>query len=654
MIAGLAAILLFHSTGIAIAQGNETGLLAQTTAPDAANPSYRANASSAPSIGPLAQLGNLSSLSGGQPEILDPEDAFVLTVGDLSNGELPLEWMIQDGYFLYEHKFAFKILEPGSGAVSATRLSEGKQKTDEFFGDVIAHRNLTTADLTLSGLSDNIESGTIEVRYQGCADVGICYPPIVKTMDFGVVPANFVASTESGSTPPNPVVSDSTSVAPVAEHDALADKLLNGNALLTMLTFFGLGLLLTFTPCVLPMIPILSSIIVGDGDKVSTGRAFRLSIVYVLAMALTYTVAGVIVGLSGENVQAALQHPYVISATAILFVALALSMFGLYELQMPQSIQNRLTAVSGNQKGGRYSGVAIMGVLSALIVGPCVTAPLVGALLYIAQTGDAVLGGAALFALSMGMGLPLLLIGTSFGRLLPKAGGWMDTVKIIFGIAMLAMAIWMLDRIAPGWLIMLLAAVLVISVGVLLNSVERSESVPAGIGHVAKGLGYTSVIYGTLLLIGVASGGGSLTTPLKGLVASNAGGGGTPVVSGLVFEKIKGVDGLNAKLASAKTNGQPVMLDFYADWCVSCKEMEAYTFTDSKVIAKLSGAMLLKADVTANDDQDKALLEKFGLFGPPATLFYNTDGAEQANYRVMGYMKASKFTDVIDGAFAYN
>lgn len=648
MIAEFIAILLLAIGFGTATHANERGFsLGVTTA--GTGPSYRDAADTSQTIGPLAQLSNLSSLTGGQPEILDPEDAFVLSIGDLSNGALPIEWMIQDGYFLYEHKFGFRILAPETGSVTKTTLSEGKQKTDEFFGDVIAHRNLTTANLNIEGLPENVKSGQIEVVYQGCADVGICYPPIIKTMDFRVVPAKFIAASDA--TPATGANADGRPAPPVAEHDALAAKLLNGNALLTMITFFGLGLLLTFTPCVLPMIPILSSIIVGDGEKVSTGRAFRLSVVYVLAMALTYTLAGIVVGLSGENVQAALQHPYVIGATALLFVVLALSMFGLYELQMPQSIQNRLTSISGNQKGGRYPGVAMMGVLSALIVGPCVTAPLVGALLYIAQTGDAVLGGAALFSLSMGMGLPLLLIGTSFGKWLPRAGGWMDTVKVIFGVAMLAMAIWMLDRISPTWLIMALTALLAISSGVLLNAVERDDSVPTGLGYAAKGLGYTTIIYGTLLLIGVASGSYSLTTPLKGIVAG--GGTGAANHAELVFEPVKGLDGLNAKLALAQQNNQTVMLDFYADWCVSCKEMEAYTFTDSKVIAQLSDTMLLKADVTANDAKDKELLETFGLFGPPATLFYDKSGEEQQAYRVMGFMKASKFTQVIDGALAY-
>jgi len=296
----------------------------------------------------------------------------------------------------------------------------------------------------------------------------------------------------------------------------------------TIAIFFGAGLLLTFTPCVLPMIPILSSIIVGKGEKISTGRAFTLSLVYVLAMALTYTIAGVLIGLSGENIQATLQHPYVLTAFALLFVVLSFSMFGYYELQMPTSIQNRLSKVSNNQKSGSFGGVATMGFLSALIVGPCVTAPLVGALIYIGQTGDAVLGGAALFALAMGMGLPLLIIGTAFGKYLPQAGAWMDTTKAIFGVMLLGLAIYMLDRVIPTWATMLLSALLLITVAMFMGVFESLPADARGWRRVSKGLGFAGLVYGTLLMIGVATGTGTLFRPMQGLSLAGCGAAGTP------------------------------------------------------------------------------------------------------------------------------
>ncbi|MEM7256886.1 MAG: protein-disulfide reductase DsbD, partial [Pseudomonadota bacterium] len=383
-------------------------------------------------------------------------------------------------------------------------------------------------------------------------------------------------------------------------------------------------------------------IIVGNkSEQVGTGKAFRLSLVYVLAMALTYTVAGVIIGLTGENIQATLQHPYVLTAFALLFVVLSASMFGLFELQMPAFIQNRLMAASNQQKSGSYVGVAGMGLLSALIVGPCVTAPLVGALIYIGQTGDAVLGGAALLALSMGMGLPVLIIGTSFGKYLPTAGPWMDNIKAAFGFMLLGVAIWMLDRVIPSWATMLLAAMLLIMIGMFLGVFDGKAG--SGLQKIGKGLGYASVVYGTLLLIGVGTGTGSLIRPLQGLAASGGAAGGIASVEHVTFNRIKGVPELEAALNTARSQNKPVILDFYADWCVSCKEMEAFTFTNQQVAAQMSKAVLLQADVTANDKADKELLRHYGIFGPPAIIFYNNEGAEVEGSRVVGFMSADKF-----------
>ena len=589
-------------------------------------------------------------------EVLDPELAFIVTPGQAVDGTLTINWNIAEGHYLYDPKFSFEVLQPAGAGIAATELTDGKIKNDEFFGEVEVHRNNVDALLRFNN-KDTLSKVTLKVGYQGCADIGICYPPQYKEFTIAEIPAAAVMAsvTPSDASGVNntgsvmkTALSDNTEALPMAEQDRLAASLGSGKTLTTILTFFGLGLLLTFTPCVLPMIPILSSIIVGNGTRIGTTKAFSLSLVYVLAMALTYTVAGVIIGLTGENIQATLQHPYVIGAFALLFVVLSASMFGLYELQMPAFIQNRLTNVSNNQKSGSLAGVATMGFLSALIVGPCVTAPLVGALIYIGQTGDAVLGGAALFALSMGMGLPLLIIGTSFGKYLPTAGPWMDKIKAVFGVMLLGLAIWMLDRVVPGWVTMALSSLLLISVGVFLGVFEgKSDN---GWQRLGKGFGYASLVYGTLLMIGVSTGSGTLFKPLQGLTGGAGGQSLTTVEASqhVAFSRIKGEQELEAALALARTQNKPVILDFYADWCVSCKEMEAFTFTDERVAQQMNQAVLLQADVTANDKQDKALLRRYGIFGPPAIIFYSTEGTEINGARVVGFMSADKFSSHLE------
>ena len=390
------------------------------------------------------------------------------------------------------------------------------------------------------------------------------------------------------------------------------------------------------------MIPILSGIIVGQGEELSTRKAFTLSLVYVLAMALTYTVVGILVGLSGENIQAWFQNPWIIGSFAAIFVALSFSMFGFYDLQMPASIQSKLTAISNSQQGGNIAGVAIMGLLSALIVGPCVTAPLVGALIYIAETGDAVLGGMALFSLSMGMGAPLLVIGTSAGKLLPRAGAWMDAVKAFFGVLLLGLAIWLLERVAPATLTMFLWAMLIIVSAVYMGATSGLPDDAGGWRKLWKGVGTVLLVYGIIILIGLSAGNRNVFQPLKGL---SAGGGATVAEAAhLKFKQIKGVEGLNAALAEARAAGKPVMLDFYADWCVSCKEMEVMTFADPAVQKALEGVVLLQADVTPNDEKDTELYKHFGIIGPPSIMFFDAQGNERRNYRVVGFMKPEAFS----------
>lgn len=416
----------------------------------------------------------------------------------------------------------------------------------------------------------------------------------------------------------------------------------SGNVLVAIAFFFGIGLLLAFTPCVFPMIPILSSIIVGQGEGLSTKRAFLLSLVYVLAMALTYTLAGVLAGLFGANLQAAFQNPWILVSFSALFVVLALSMFGFFELQLPASLQAKLANVSNKQRGGTLTGVAIMGLLSALIVGPCVAPPLAGALIYIGQTGDALLGGAALFALSMGMGAPLLLIGTAAGKYMPRAGGWMDNVKAIFGVSLLAVAIWMLTRVLPDMVSLLLWALLAIASAVYLGALENAQT---GWQKLSKSFGVVLLTWGLFLLISAASGGHSALKPLAHLTSASATGASQPT---LALSKVNNIAELNAALTLAQQQNKAVMLDFYADWCVSCKEMESFTFSDAQVQHRLNDMMLLQVDMTNNTEEQQALLKQFSLVGPPAILFFNPDGQELRSLRVIGFMDAAKFAKQLD------
>ena len=605
-------------------------------------------------------------------DVLDPEVAFTIDPTNIYNGVIPLKWNVAEGHYLYKKRFSFELLDPDNASLGDATFSEAIWEEDAFFGKSEVYRGSANVELPIT-LPANTTATTLKVGYQGCADAGICYPPTFK--EINLVEISAVASAEPGntlaavsnagtdgggtgvaSTTQSSTTGNTPGNTPVAyqsEQDRLANILAGDNFWLTIGIFFGAGLILTFTPCVLPMIPILSSIIVGSGEKTSAGRAFTLSLVYVLAMALTYTVAGVLVGLSGENIQATLQHPYVLTAFAFLFVLLSLSMFGFYELQMPAFIQNRLSSVSNKQKGGSYGGVATMGFLSALIVGPCITAPLVGALIYIGQTGDAVLGGAALFALSMGMGLPLLIIGTTFGKYMPRAGAWMDITKAFFGVMLLGLAIYMLDRVIPVWATMLLSALLLVTVGMFMGAFDSLPEGTRGWRKVTKGFGYAAVVYGTLLMIGVATGSGTLLRPIQGLsiAGGNNHGESASATEHVTFKTVKSVEQLNVALADARSKNQPVMLDFYADWCISCKEMEAFTFTDPKVASQLKQGVLLQADVTANDDLDKGMLKEFGIFGPPAIIFYDRQGVQQKSLRVVGYMPADEFSDVLARTF---
>ncbi|MFN2338939.1 MAG: protein-disulfide reductase DsbD [Gammaproteobacteria bacterium] len=614
---------------------------------DLPQPASASPASSSPNraLQALSKLGDRLGLGGGGEDLLPPEQAFPFQASLAADGTLTARWDIPKGYYLYLDKIAFELPADADARFGTARLPAGEVKQDEFFGRVEVYHGggeplVVTVPLQPTG-SAPVDT-TATVRYQGCADLGVCYPPQTSS-----VPLRLAAS--DGSAPPPPAAAATTppetvTDVPLSEQDRIARSLVEGNKLLVILTFFGFGLLLAFTPCVFPMIPILSSIIVGQGEHITTRRAFVLSLVYVLAMALTYTVAGVLAGLFGANLQAAFQNPWILGSFAAVFVLLSLSMFGFYELQIPQSMQSKLASLSNSQRSGTLIGVAIMGLLSALIVGPCVAAPLAGALIYIGQSGDPVLGGLALFAMSMGMGAPLLAIGTGTGKLLPRAGDWMNTIKAVFGVLLLAVAMWMLERILPAAIALGLWGLLLIVTSIYMGALDSMPPDATGWRRFWKGIGLALLVYGALLLVGAAAGSSDATQPLRGVVSSSAGVAGGGVEAKASFTTIKSLADVQTAVANASRQGRPVMLDFYADWCVDCKKLERYTFSDAQVQAKLENTLLLKADVTANDAVDRELMRHFGIIGPPAILFFDPSGEERREYRLVGFVDAADFS----------
>jgi thiol:disulfide interchange protein DsbD len=515
-------------------------------------------------------------------------------------------------------------------------IPQGKVKNDEYFGEVQVYYHEVSArvPVTRTGSGTGVFEAT--VTYQGCADRGLCYPPQTKHVSF---PAESVAPAK-GALPTAAATPADGAPAEKTEEQRLATLLTRGNLFFALGTFFILGIGLAFTPCVLPMVPILSSIIVGQGASVTRLRAFTLSLAYVLGMAFTYATLGVLVGLFGAsmNLQAALQSPPVLIGFAIVFVLLALSMFGLYELQLPQAWQNRVNALSQNQRGGEYVGVAVMGSLSSLVVSPCLSAPLAGALIVISSTGDAMLGGSALLALGLGMGVPLLLIGSSGAQLLPRAGAWMNNVKAVFGVLLIGVAVWLLERVIPAQMTLLLWALLAVGVGVYLGALDFSPR--QGWSQLFKAAGAFSFIYGVLLLIGAASGAHDPLAPLSGIAQSGVA---QREPAEVQWKKVRGMAALQAEIAAAEEEGKPVALDFYADWCISCKVMARTVFTEPAVAAQLGRFHLLQADVTANDALDQELLKHFGLFGPPSMLFFGLGGDEISALRMQGEMDRTAF-----------
>lgn len=576
-----------------------------------------------------AEVPNLAAVLGQEEEeFLHPDKAFEFRAyPNDGEGTITAEWVIADDYYLYREQFRFEVVGSTDVTLGEPRFPEGEIHTDEYFGEQEVYYQQVTVAIPVSAKAG--ETFELRVRYQGCADAGLCYPPQFKTVNVDA-PGGEAAMGDANTD--------------LSEQDQLARLITTGNIAWVMLAFIGFGLLLTFTPCVLPMVPILSSIIVGQ-ENMTTRKAFVLSVVYVLAMALTYTIAGVLAGLFGANLQAMFQNPWVLFTFAGVFVLLALSMFGFYDLQLPASWQSKLANISNSQKGGTLTGVAVMGFLSALIVGPCVAAPLAGALIVIGQSGDPVRGGLALFALSMGMGIPLILIGTGFGKFVPRAGGWMDAVKGVFGVLLLAVALYLLDRVLPSEVTVALWALLAICSAVYMGAFAVSAN---GWQKLWKGLGLAVFVWGAMLLIGLASGRADLFTPLKNFTGGSA----AVEEEHLPFKIVKSVEDLEREVAQAAAMNKPVMLDFYADWCISCKEMERYTFTDPAVRQALSDAVLLQADVTANDEHDQALLAEFGLYGPPGIIFFTREGEELPNMRVIGFKNAEEFAAHVNRAFA--
>jgi thiol:disulfide interchange protein DsbD len=596
----------------------------------------------------LQNLGGILNRSQTQ-QFLHPDEAFVLSATVANPVLIRMDVAIADGYYLYHDKFSFEIIE-GRARIdnNAVIIPPGKIKEDPSFGRVEV--NIGSLEIDVPVIRDEPAEApvTLQYSYQGCKDESLCYPPIKKTLPL-------VLSAVNGRMAPPTDASVSGLMAQsappmISEQDSFTQRLVGEGILLNALLFLGAGLLLSLTPCVFPMIPILSGIIVGQKKTITPGRGFILSLVYVLAMAATYAVIGVLAAMAGINVQAAAQNVWVITLFSLVFIALALSMFGFYEIQLPAAVQTRLTRVCHSREGGTLTGVAIMGAVSAIIVGPCVAPPLVGALAYISQTGDELLGGMALFAMGLGMGVPLLIIGGSAGSLLPKAGAWMDTVKRVFGVGLLALAVWFMSRVIPPVVELYLWGALLIVSAIYMGALDQLEK-NAGWRRLWKGLGLIMLIYGALLVIGASSGGTSVYKPLQGIAGS---GGGARVEQALAFERIKSVGDLDAALARAELDGRAIMLDFYADWCIECIRMESNTFPDPAVRLALENVMLLQADVTANDDQDKELLKRFGIYGPPAILFFGQDKAERPAYRLYGFVAPDDFAEHVRQATRNN
>ena len=574
------------------------------------------------------------------PDLLEPEKAFRFSARLLDAKRVEVRFDIAPGYYMYREKFKFSA-EPATVTIDASQLPAGQIKKDEFFGDVQIYRGSVNLVMPVKGASETAPQYLLKVVSQGCADLGVCYPPQEQKADLKLTAFSSAPPSAGVSEFVRPSPADAAAKGAPRSEDALIAQLFKGGFWALVASFFGFGLLLALTPCVFPMIPILSGILVPHGEHLTHARGFALSAAYVLGMAITYALAGVAAGLLGTMLSSALQTPWVLGAFAVLFVLLALSMFGFYELQLPSALQSRLAVTSNRLHGGHFAGVFGMGVLSALIVGPCVAAPLAGALLYISKSGDTVLGGAALFALALGMGVPLLVVGASAGTLLPKAGPWMDTVKRFFGVVLLGVAIYLISPMLPPMAHLLTWAVLLIMFAVYLHALDPLPPGAPGYRRLFKGVGIIALVTGIALVVGALSGARDVLQPLASFRSAGA-----AAPAPVRFQPVGSLSELEQAVRAAA--GKPVMLDFYADWCVTCKEMERDTFSAGEVKTRLDQMVVLQADVTDNLDEHKALLKRFDLFGPPGIVFFDRRGEEVEGLRVVGFQAADRFAATLD------
>ena len=625
----------------------------QGTLPLSSRPAAQSTPVSA-SKGPRDAIGRWLAGSAPSTELLPPEEAYKISVRAQAADALVATLTPADGYYLYRDRIHFRVEEPASVSVASVSLPRGEMKDDATFGKTEVYHHPVEAVIRLVHSGAPVESIRLHATYQGCNEpLAVCYPPIDKTLTVSFDPGAFgatsvaAASTSVGAGAATAALENPiTSTAPAGdawEDGRIRELFTQGGSWALLAAFFGFGILLAFTPCMLPMIPILSGVIAGQARHASKRRVVGLSAAYVLGMAIAYAVAGIVAGLAGSLLSAALQSPWVLGSFATVFVLLALSMFGLYELQLPSSLQTSLSGLSRRIPGGQAIGVFVMGVVSAVIVGPCVAAPLAGALLYISQTRDAVLGGAALFSMAVGMGVPLLLVGASTSTLLRRAGRWTESIKRFFGVTMLGLAIYLVSPVIPIVAQQLLWATLLVVSAMFVHAIDPLPPDAAGVRRLFKGVGVMALIAGVALLIGALSGGHDLLQPLSGLR------GGAVQASGeLRFEPVRTAAALDARIESAR--GRPVMLDFWAEWCVSCKEMDRFTFSDARVQARLKDVLVLRANVTANNADDQTLLRRFSLFGPPGIIFFDAQGRE-SGYRVIGYESADKFLNSLSRAW---
>ena len=603
-------------------------------------------------ISAITSLSNDLGLGNNDDEILEADVAFKLTTDVKDANHVVANWQIADKHYLYRNKFKFKLIQGEGIQLGEAMLPPGETKNDEFFGEIQVFHHAAEAVVPITRTSAKATTIDIQFSYQGCAEeTGICYPPIRKTVSFDLPEGGTISaatqpslvSTTPVTTPQKPVVIEKTFV---SEQDKSLQVLQSGNLLEILVYFFLGGLALAFTACMYPMIPILSSIIVGHGEKINRGTAFTISLAYVQSMAVTFGLLGAAVALfaGGVNLQAYFQSPWILIPFAVLFVALAFSMFGFYAIQMPASVQSWLSNFSNKQEGGSIHGAIFMGAASALIIGPCAGPVIIGALAYVAAESDPVIGFLAMFILGNGLGLPLLAVGTLGGHVLPKAGTWMDTVKAGAGAVLLAIAILFLERISfiSSTFIMMLWATYFIVIGVYLGALDPIKEGISGWFKFWKGIGVVFIIYGVIVMLGGVTGARNFNDPMHGssLISGN---GSAVEKQHLVFKRIKTDQDLKNEIAAAKAAGKYIMLDFYADWCTYCKKFEDYVFTNTEVQALLKDFVLLQADVTANDDADQALNKYTSVQAPPAILFFNKNGVEIRNYRIVGDMNADNF-----------